>query len=134
MDIIPDSFGCCVVCHKSMLIEEVIGGKVEKRFTHEYVEGEFLLDDGSKMRVAMCLDCKGKYSGTDKEKSYIMDCVKAGWKKEPPNMKDWSAEKTKAYNEKYDNLNIVSSSEDCSKDALEKRFKEHKEKKNESHH
>ena len=114
---IPDTFGHCTICHKNMLIEQVIDGKVEKRFTPEYVENEYLLSDGSKMRVAMCRDCKSNLTFDKQEQ--IMNCVIKGWE---VGIKDlsWTDEKKKAYMDRYSKLEIIVGTEDISKDVMDK--------------
>lgn len=99
-----DKFGYCVLCGKNMLIEQVIGGKVERRFTAEHGEMEVLLDDGSRMRICMCKKCKVKVS--KKDFSRIMDKVKNGWKNEIEDLK-WTAEKKQKYFDRYGSLEIV---------------------------
>ena len=95
-----------MVCHKDMVIEQIIDNVPTKRFTVEYDETEYTLDDGSKMRVAICKPCK--YKLKDKDAKEIMDCVKRGWKKELESLHHWSEEKKITYMEQYDKLNIVS--------------------------
>jgi len=121
-----DKYGHCVVCHKNMLIEAVIDNKVQKRFTPEYQETEFLLDDGSKMRVAICESCKSGISKKDETK--IMDCVKEGWKVELDGLPHWSNERKQKYLDKYMKLEIVCNSDNVPKDILDNKLKEHKRK------
>jgi len=121
-----DKFGHCVMCHKNMLIEQAIDGKIQNRFTPEYQETEFLLDDGSRMRVAICETCKNELKVEDEPK--IMECVKLGWEVEVEGIKTWTAEKKSNYLKKYSKKNIICNSERMPKDILEKKFKEHKDK------
>ena len=100
-----DCFGHCVFCHKDMIITQIIDNVPMKRFSIEYDETEYLLDNGSKMRVAICKPCKAKL--TEKDTPEIMECVKRGWKKELTQL-SWSEEKKNDYIERYDKLNIVS--------------------------
>lgn len=122
-----DRYGHCVLCHKNMLIEQVVGQKVIKRFTADYQETEFLLDDKSKMRVAICKKCKDKL--TDGDTTRIMDSVKKGWEKELETL-DWSEEKKKNYLEGYSKKQILCNSEGIPTDIIEKKHKEFLERKN----
>ena len=63
-----DLYGHCVLCHDYLLFEEVINGKVTLRFSPRKTETEFLLDDGSRMRVSMCIECKNKLKKSDEKK------------------------------------------------------------------
>jgi uncharacterized CHY-type Zn-finger protein len=119
-----DKYGHCVKCHKNMLIEQSIDGKVQQRFTTDYSETEYLLDDGSKMRVAICVDCKKEL--TDKDIPKIMDCVKKGWEVEVKELKHWSEERKKSYLNTYLKKEIVTHSENIPDDTLELKLKEYK--------
>ena len=126
MEINYDKFGFCCLCHKQMVIEEVIDSKVQIRFTPEYIEEEFLLDNGSRMRVAMCIQCKQSYS--DKENDKIMQSVVSGWEKEVEVL-NWNEEKKEKYRKDYYELKIVTKSFGKPLDILEKALKEFKDKK-----
>ena len=108
-----------------MIIEEVIDNKVQIRFTPEYTEEEFLLDDGSKMSVAMCVNCKTNY--TEKDYNKIMKSVANGWEKELEGL-NWQEEKKQNYREKYYKLNIVAKSFGKPNDILEKELSKFKKK------
>ena len=123
-----DAYGHCVICHRNLIYEQVIGQKVTKRFSTDYDETEYLLDDGSKMRVAICKPCKAVI--TDKDSKKVMDCVKAGWVEEVKTLL-WSEEKKKDYLERYNKKEIVCISENVPKDILVKKHVEYKEVKNE---
>ena len=75
--IIPDEYGYCVLCHRNLRYEQVINDKPMMRFSTDYDETEYLLDDGSKMRVAICKPCKNTL--LTEHNSMVMDSVKAGW-------------------------------------------------------
>ena len=126
-----DKYGHCVMCHKNMLIEQSIDGRVQQRFTTDYSETEYLLDDGSKMRVAICIDCKKDL--TDKDIPKIMDCVKKGWEVEVKDLKHWSEERKKAHLDKYFKREIVAHSENIPDDTLALKLKEYKGKKDGTH-
>lgn len=119
-----DIYGHCVVCHKNMLIEQVIDQRVQRRFTPDYSETEFLLDDGSRMRVAICKLCKVEELNHDK----IMECVIEGWKREVKEIIAWSDEKKEEHIEVYSQKKILVKSENVPDDMIEKKFKEHQEK------
>jgi len=106
-----DRYGHCVTCGKNMLIEQVIDGKSEERLSAEYEEVQYLLDDGSRMRVAICRKCKseGKHDDTKK----VMQTVVNGWKKEVDDLvadnkkPDWTKERGEKHMKKYSSLAIA---------------------------
>ena len=114
-----DTYGHCVLCGKNMLIKQVIDGKVQERFTPDYTEAQFLLNDKSKMNVAMCQGCKNNI--TDEQHTDIMQSVISGWQVQVDNS-DWTDEKKQAHMEKYSQLEIVSNSEDIPPDVLDNKF------------
>ena len=124
-----DTFGHCVKCSKNMLIKQVIGGKVQNRFTPDYTEVQYLLNDGSKMRVAMCIDCKNNL--TENNSSDIMQSVINGWQVQVDSL-DWTKEKKQAYMDRYSQLEIVTNAEGIQPDVLNNKLKEHLESKLES--
>ena len=129
-----DKYGHCCLCHKNMLIEEAVGGKIIKRFLPDYDETQYLLDNGSKMRVAICKPCKETL--TEKDEPKIMDCVIKGWQVEVDNINTWAKEKKEAYMSVYSQRKIICKSDDVPQDILDKKFTEHlvkKEKKNGTH-
>jgi hypothetical protein len=122
-----DKFGNCCVCHRCMLIEAVIDGRVQQRFTPEYSETEYFLSNGSRMRVAICEKCKGDLSVNHEEK--IMECVKRGWEEETKGLPHWNEEKRNNYLKKQSSLEIVCNSERVPDDILLGKLEEHKAKK-----
>lgn len=126
MSINFDKFGHCVLCHKNMVVEKVIDGKVQLGFTSDHMEEEFLLDDGSRMRVCMCKECNSKYDHKDYDK--IMQCVNAGWEKEMEE-RNWEDNRKENYRKKYNKLKIITSSLGKPDDVLKKELKEFKDKK-----
>lgn len=106
-----DEYGHCCLCHRNMLIEQVIDGKIQKRFTPEYTEKSYKLDDGSLMRVALCLQCTSNITEEDNKK--IMDCVVKGWDRETdklvesPLFPEWTPDKKKQHMDVYSKRNIV---------------------------
>jgi len=122
-----DCYGHCVLCHKNMVIEQSIDGKALKRFTPEYAETEYLLDDGSRMRVAICNTCKNGLSELLEDD--IMKCVVKGWAEEVKGFKHWDQEKKDKYMARYGKLKIVVNSENVPQDILDKKLKKYKDKK-----
>jgi hypothetical protein len=123
-----DKHGHCVVCHEDMLYTEVIDNVPQKRLGPLYSEVEYLLDDGSKMRVAVCRNCKNELKDDDEEKKRIMDCVFKGWKHEVESIATWDREKKEEHLKKYSKRKIISRSEGIGKDVIAKRLKKFKEK------
>jgi hypothetical protein len=109
-----------------MIYEQVIGQKVTRRFHVDYDETEYLLDDGSKMRVALCKPCKGNL--TEVKNKEIMDCVIEGWREEVKTL-PWSDEKKKDYMDRYSKKEIICMAEGVPKDILQKKLKKYKEDK-----
>ena len=108
-----------------MIIISVIDGKVQPRFIADHDETEYLLDDGSKMRVAVCKPCKAKL--TDKDQDSIMASVVEGWRNEMRDVK-WTQEKKDDYMKRYSKKKIICKIDNMSKEHLDKKLKEHKEK------
>ena len=104
-----DKFGHCIKCHRNLIVEQIIDQKPTKRFLPDYSEKEYVLDDGSRMRVAVCKQCKETL--TDKDTPYIMKTVIAGWKKELETLHHWTEEKKEKYMDKYGKLKIVKESD-----------------------
>ncbi len=106
-----DLKGFCVWCHKNMIYEEVIDGRVQQRYAPDYTEKEFILDDGSRMRVAMCMADATAVKTKDHKK--IMDCVIKGWDKETDDLvKDerfphWTPEHKAKHMEQYSKKKIM---------------------------
>lgn len=123
-----DCLGHCVKCHKNMLVEQVVSGELIQRFTPDYSEEEFLLDNGSKMRVAICKVCQSNLTEIDNDS--IMQCVINGWKKEIENNPDkWDKDKSKKYQDDYFSLKIIAKSQYKTEDELKLILKQHKDKK-----
>lgn len=126
-----DEYGHCVWCHKNMLVERVSDMKVIKMFTPDYDETEFLLNDGSRMRVAICKPCKANITDEDNQK--IMACVIKGWQKEVDMLvkdekrPDWTEERAEAHMDKYSSLQIVTNSTNLPQDICEEKLAEFKE-------
>ena len=115
MPIVPDQYGFCCICHRNLRYEQVISDKVMMRFDTDYDETEYLLNDGSKMRVAICKPCKEKL--TEEHHTQVMDCVKAGWVEEVKTL-PWSDAKKKDYLDTYNKKEIVCFSDNVPDDVL----------------
>ena len=127
-DINYDKYGHCVVCHEDMLYTQIIDGKPEQRLGPLYEETEYLLDDGSVMRIAICKECKATLKDDEEERIRIMDCVFKGWEHELRKNDKWSEQKKKNYLKEYSKRKIVMRSEKVEPDILNKRLKKFKEK------
>ena len=121
-----DKFGHCVICHKNLLITQVIEDRVQTRFTADKNEEIYLMNDGSKMRVSICTPCKDKLNGT--EFSSVMESVFNGWKLELEDYDHWDKEKKESYLKKYSELEIISHTRGKDDASLTKIFLQHKEK------
>jgi hypothetical protein len=106
MGVTYDKYGHCVLCHKDMIYEQVIGQKVTKRFSVDYDETEYLLDDNSK----------------------IMKSVQEGWEEEVKTL-PWKEEKKKAYLDRYGKLEIVCFSGGIPEDILKEKHTDYMKKK-----
>lgn len=124
-----DLFGHCSCCHNNMLIEQVVGGKVIKRFTADYAEVEYLLNDGSKMRVSVCKPCQEK--GIHLDLNRVMTSVVKGWQHEvdekvkDEKRPDWNQERADAHMEWYGNLDLVTATEGHDADSLKLKLESH---------
>ena len=124
-----DKHGHCVVCHEDMQYTEIIDGKPTVRLSPLYDETEYMLNDGSKMRVAICKPCKRTLKDDDEEKKRVMDCVFKGWKHELQKYSHWDTKKKDDYLKKYSKRKIVTRASDVEPDVLSKKLKKFKEKK-----
>ena len=123
-----DKHGHCVICHEDMLYTQIIDSKPQQRLGALYSEVEYMLNDGSKMRVAVCIPCKDTLRDDDEEKSRVMDCVFKGWEHELRKYSHWDKLKKKNYLKEYSKKKIVTRSERVDSDVLQKRLKKFKEK------
>ena len=103
---IPDEYGFCCRCHKNLVTERVVEGVIKKWFLPDYGQLQLRLDDGSLMRVVMCLPCQEKYQDTEKENNEIMECIKLGWEKEIDELLKWDSKKKDDYMKVYSKLKI----------------------------
>lgn len=115
-----DRFGHCCKCHRNMIVKRVVDGKVIEMFAPEHDHTDFLLNNGSIMKVCMCKICKNSYDLNDPQvQSDIMEAVMKGWELETEKLiedeskPDWTEERGKEYLSKMEKLNI-----DCHADNL----------------
>lgn len=131
-----DKYGHCVVCHKGLLIERVVDGKAVKIFSPDKEESEFLLDDGSRMRVCICRGCKKDVdlSNEDTQK-IIMEAVINGWDLEVKSLvednkkPDWDSKRGKEYMDVYKKRNIVLYADKVEKHVIANRIENIKKEK-----
>lgn len=121
-----DVFGHCVLCHKNLLITQVVDGKELQRFKPNHGEVEYLLDDSTKMRVCMCKDCQEGMQHTDKERAIIMNCVIDGWKHEVETYSHWEQDKKDSYIKEYSKKRMVTHTKNKADDLLEEELKIYK--------
>lgn len=119
-----DVFGYCINCGKYMIVHEVIDGIHKQRFTGDYTNVSYLLNDGSQMRVAMCKSCAEK----DVDLKEIMGKVWRGWQHEVETYSQWTDERKKDYLDRYKKKAIVSKVGNMTKKDMEKKLGEFKEK------
>lgn len=114
-----DKFGNCVFCHRHLVKNMVIGGKVEGVLDADASDSFFKLNTGSILVVPICKPCKKNVdlSNVDTQKS-ILEEVNNGWeleihhmKNNPDKFKDFDSEKESKLRELYAGLNIVSHEE-----------------------
>ena len=125
-----DVFGHCVKCHKNMLIWQIIDNVPVNRFKPDYSETTFLLDNGTKMRVAICKSCKENLNEGDNKE--IMRSVVDGWKHEVETyvkQGKWDEDKKNNYLRDYQDLAIVTNADNKDKNRLDFEFNEYKERK-----
>ena len=72
----------CYLCHKPLLQEKVIEGKLQKVLHPERVITQFYLNNNSRMDVALCIPCKGMDIDNPIVQNKIMKNVIDGWQSE----------------------------------------------------
>ena len=123
IDIDYDKYGHCVFCHRYLIIERIIDGKIVEVNHPDYYEEEFLLNDGSRMRVAICRPCHSKI--TDKDHKDIMASVIKGWVTEVQYLKNWTEKRRKDYIDRYSKKTILFVSKGLSADVVDRKFKKY---------
>ncbi len=125
-----DLYGHCILCHKSMITEQYIDGRTQRRLSGQYCETEYLLSTGSCMRVAMCVKCKDRLKDTKKERDGIMKTVVAGWDIESDDLvsdaskSNWTKEFKKKYMKDQRKKKILIKTDGFTTSSINKRFKE----------
>ncbi len=89
-------YGQCLLCEKDLMVSCASCG--HKKPGNNYTEVFLELNNGSKMPIASCLDCKDKIYQADK--ALVMKAVRDGWHKEHDKM-NWTIEKRQHYWEKH---------------------------------
>lgn len=132
-----DKYGHCVLCHRNLIVERVSDGKVIHMFTPDKEETEFLLDDGSKMRVCVCRPCKMTIDFNDKKTcDNIMEAVVNGWQAEVDTLvadekrPEWDGKRAKEHMKVYGEKKILFHSENTEKHIVEKEREKIREKVN----
>lgn len=126
-----DRFGHCVCCHRNMITKRVVDGKVIDMFLPDHDHTDFLLNNGSIMKVCMCKSCKEKVDLTSpKVHGYIMEACMKGWELETkmliadPAYPAWNEDSAKAYLEKMSTLQIDIHADSVSPIIVQNRVKE----------
>lgn len=126
-----DRFGHCVVCHKNMLYHRIVDGKEIQMFKPDHGHTEFLLDNGSRMRVCICNSCKENVDLSKPSiQEMVMKTVVRGWQLEVNSLvadesrPDWDIERGEKYMEDYSKLNI-----DCHSDGISNHVVDERKKK-----
>ncbi len=122
-----DKYGHCVSCHRYLMLEKLIDGKIVEVNHPDYGEEEFLLNDGSRMRVAICVKCKDKITKSDE--TDIMKSVIRGWATEIQYIKHWTDDMRKKYMKVYSKKRILMKSTGVRPEITDEAFRKHKEKK-----
>lgn len=130
-----DKFGHCVLCHRMLIEQKVIDHKVQFVFNSDHAETEFLLNDGSRMRVCMCKPCQQTRDlSSSQTKEEIMEAVKNGWqlevnalvkgiKKDDGQIIKWSQDQADKHMEEYRKKSIDCHSEGVANHVIEERQK-----------
>ncbi len=105
-------------------------------FDGDYREMNFILNDGSNMRVATCEACLLKYEGMnevdkEKENKSVMANVYAGWEYEAQILvadkkkTEWDDKKRENYLSRYKQLEIVTNTDKLDPAVVERKYKKH---------
>ena len=126
-----DRFGHCCVCHRNMITKRVVDGKVIDMFLPDHDHTDFLLSNGSIMKVCMCKSCKEKVDLTSpKVHGYIMEACMKGWELETKlliadeKLPYWTEESAKVYLDKMAELKIDTHADSVSPVVVQNRVKE----------
>lgn len=94
-------YGICLVCEKQLM--HICPTCSAKRPNDQYAVVEMKLNNGSRMKIAACMDCKDKIY--EQNKTEIMNAVKDGWRAEQVRDK-WPPEKMQEYEIQFGRLAI----------------------------
>lgn len=113
-----DAYGKCVNCNADLITERIVDMRPVKMFLPIKDEVEFLLNDGSRMRVTICTPCKEKLDLKDpKVHQEIMEAVIHGWQLEVDMLvldekkPDWDKERAAKHMGVYSQKEIIACSE-----------------------
>lgn len=123
-----DKYGHCVCCHSNLLVERTVDNKVVYMFSPEHDETQFMLDDGTLMRVCICKPCKSNKDMSDiKVQNDIMEAIVNGWNIEVNDLVyygKWSDGKAKFHMDTYSKKNILCHSENLEKHVIDNKKQE----------
>lgn len=111
-----DKFGNCVSCHRHLVENKVIGGKVQGVLHPDASDSFFKLNTGSILVVPICKPCKKDMDLNDPLiQNKIWEEVNFGWQLELDHMKahpekfsEYTAEKEKQIKDMYAGMSIIS--------------------------
>lgn len=125
-----DRYGHCVNCCKNLIVKRVVDGKVVEMFSPLHDHTEFILDNGSRMRVCICKDCKSSINLSDNNvQKDIMKAVNKGWELETKSLvkddkfPDWTPEYGKKYLDRMAKLSIGFHSENMDDNSIVEKIK-----------
>lgn len=129
-----DKYGHCVICHKNLLVERVVDQQVITMFTPDKQETEFMLDDGTRMRVSICRECKeGEDLHSESKQIQIMESVVNGWQLEIDSLvndekrPEWTFDRGKKHMDVYSKKKILCYSDGMAEHVIKDRIKKVKE-------
>lgn len=121
-----DKYGHCAFCHRFLLIEKIIDGRVELVNHPDFSDEEFLINDGSRIRINICHKCKPGFGKKDYKK--LMASVIKGWATEVQYLSHWTDEQRSKYIKRYSKKEIIMKSTNVHPEHTDKAFKEYKNK------
>lgn len=120
-----DRFGHCVVCHKNLIVKRVVDNQVVEMFLPIHDHTDFMLNNGSVMKVCICKPCKASAELSNPVvHSNIMEAVNKGWELETKmlvaNEKEvqWTEEYGQSYLNKMRELDIDTHADGLDKQVL----------------
>lgn len=126
-----DRFGHCVVCHKNLITKRVVDGKVIEMFLPIHDHSDFMLNNGSMMKVCMCKPCKESTDLKDLlvHQNIMESCMK-GWELETKiliadqTQPQWTEEFGYKYLSDMEKLDIHCHADNLDKNILSNKSKE----------